>query len=685
MKIGGIVDSYYKLYYNSPEMEQDKIKALIRIAKNIVCCLTMGTRRNFDESSITSVKSRYKSELAPIEEEISPIVEPLEWIEYLSKQAQASDSLALKTRAREAFATLAKKKLIQFGYGFCEMWDLQVEEFSESEKETDHEETNKPQKTATASDKGASQLAHSGECGINEILDTDWMDGETNTQSEEQKTEGGEEKLKPPPKADQSIESELSDDSLPEIKKITASSVHRARAAAANSQSASKPQKPILAASGTASTGQAAYNRASAASKQVHFGAQQPIFNQAFGYNDRTPKQSHYMDMSDKHGLLMKGGDAQIVQGTDGYSYMRIEPDRFQNERSRAQSDHSIERKFSLAMRSNKSVQMDKLGVDGPTTVKKWFENFELKAREIPEERWAFEAYSHFDDNVLDVYKEMEYGETNYRMIKQFMIRELTPLGYNTKVINDFFGAKQKPDESVDAFARRLKRYIREANVEDRQSMTQKLTATFAAGLNPEITKCTGVLDESMNFDEARGRAKHVEDREREALVRRQYTINSVQAEESVNAVAKPSRCFKCDKEGHRASECKEKCCSHCGGKHIQAECDVFKALIKSMIETGMRSNRPQYEKRTFHAAHGHTSGNSSQNNMKYQSVAPSAGNRQSDRKYEQNSSSDGNRQFRNNQNSKYSQNRDSRTLDKCENCGRIGHKTENCRSQRKN
>ncbi|CAF1041152.1 unnamed protein product, partial [Brachionus calyciflorus] len=136
-----------------------------------------------------------------------------------------------------------------------------------------------------------------------------------------------------------------------------------------------------------------------------------------------------------------------------------------------------------------------------------WFKRFELQTPRWTDETRAMQVVTLFGDDAL---QNKTVQATLY----------------------EFYGAKQRPDETVEKFSNRLIKYTNEVNEQDKVIMEKRLINVFVRGQVPSLKKIL-TTNSSNDFDELVRVAKRIEQSERE-----EQKVTSLEANiENISAV----------------------------------------------------------------------------------------------------------------------------------------------------
>ena len=201
----------------------------------------------------------------------------------------------------------------------------------------------------------------------------------------------------------------------------------------------------------------------------------------------------------------------------------------------------------------NKNFRLETLR-DSSQDVTLWFERFELQTPGWTDETRAMQVVTLFEDDALQKFRQMINGKTSYFKIKDNLIRNFKQ-DRTGDIQCEFYGAKQRPDETVEKFSNRLIRYTNEVNEQEKVIMEKRLINVFVRGLVPSLKKIL-TTNSSNDFDELVRIAKRIEQYERE-----EQEVASVEANiENISAVKetdiKKSTCLICDKDNHETANC---------------------------------------------------------------------------------------------------------------------------------
>ena len=135
-------------------------------------------------------------------------------------------------------------------------------------------------------------------------------------------------------------------------------------------------------------------------------------------------------------------------------------------------------------------------------SVTNWFEQFEILTRGWNSQARGREVACYFEDLALQKYKLIPASDAeDYSRIKTFMTEQLKPANYKCSIKTLFSGAKQGPEESVEAFGTRLLQYIKEADKTNKQDLTNDLVFVFKDRCQPRIKTVLEAEDDDVPFE----------------------------------------------------------------------------------------------------------------------------------------------------------------------------------------
>lgn len=205
----------------------------------------------------------------------------------------------------------------------------------------------------------------------------------------------------------------------------------------------------------------------------------------------------------------------------------------------------------------NKQFRIETLR-DSSQDVTLWFERFELQTPGWTDEARSSQVVSLFEDDALQKFRLMKTNKSSYLAIKRNLITNFRH-DRTSDIQCDFYGAKQRADESVEKFSNRLLRYTNEVNEMEKEIMEKKLANVFLRGLTPSLKKIISI-SAGKDFDELVRIAKRVEQCEKE-----EQEITSIEAGiESINYIRNNQEqgkkdkvvCVICDKNNHETAKC---------------------------------------------------------------------------------------------------------------------------------
>lgn len=208
--------------------------------------------------------------------------------------------------------------------------------------------------------------------------------------------------------------------------------------------------------------------------------------------------------------------------------------------------------------------------------INKWFKRFESLTKTWTEEERGLLVSSHFDDTILNKYELMQKDTENYQEIKKHIIKAFEQDTMESH--QEFFSARQRPDEDVEAFGRRLLKIIGEAPSDLKSNFNKLLPRVFKKNCCSEWNYLL-VLSAKTDFESILKEAKELEKRFLEK------TNTSYQNEMSFMAMSTESVCYACKKHGHFARECPNSLkCSWCEGTHSSNECSIMKKFCTKFM-----------------------------------------------------------------------------------------------------
>jgi hypothetical protein len=212
-----------------------------------------------------------------------------------------------------------------------------------------------------------------------------------------------------------------------------------------------------------------------------------------------------------------------------------------------------------------------------------WFDRFEILTDRWKSEDRAVEIAKYFDDNVLEVYRQIPLQfARDYHGIKEMMLKKLRPHDHELKAKTAFYAAKQQPGESAEQYSRRLKKYISECNERDREGLKIELKEIFKSGVNANIRSFL-IGTKSCDFQELVQLASEVE-RSR-GSVEDEFTINAIE-EENICAINKA--------EENKSNSRGNKSCAFCNEAHLMMECMKFKEWMKQISSEASSASTQQ-------------------------------------------------------------------------------------------
>lgn len=250
---------------------------------------------------------------------------------------------------------------------------------------------------------------------------------------------------------------------------------------------------------------------------------------------------------------------------------------------------------------SRKEVKIENLR-NASQNVVDWFKRFENQTQRWTDEDRGLEVACFFEDLAFTKYDLMVVTEKHdYNAIKKSLIKAFQPKDFAFTHSLNFQSAKQQPGESVLEFGCRLLKMIGEAEDKDREELKGKLSKVFRSGCCEEIRQVL-VCCETEDFEKLWDKAKEIEPTNKKEEVAAVKSDTS-QAKENIK---RPITCYKCNKNGHIARDCREytakattskspaQPCWFCGGKnHYTADCRKLKEK-EAILRTSASKPEPR-------------------------------------------------------------------------------------------
>jgi len=231
-----------------------------------------------------------------------------------------------------------------------------------------------------------------------------------------------------------------------------------------------------------------------------------------------------------------------------------------------------------------------------------WFSHYDMitGARNWSSEIKARMLRTKLKGTSARVFKSLSPAEQNdYNTVKKRICEELRPRDSKLTASVDYFGAKQKIDESVGDFEHRLSKLRKRA---DLKIDNERMVEIFISGLLPQL-RVSCAQFRHANYDEVVLAAK---DHEQILPSPEEVEINAINSRFEAGKTEKYSKpvCFYCKAEGHTKTDCKKwkeiiqecrivgKCFSCQKTGHLAAQCPEKKKLLSSYpVETGVTAS----------------------------------------------------------------------------------------------
>ncbi|CAF0717111.1 unnamed protein product [Brachionus calyciflorus] len=185
-----------------------------------------------------------------------------------------------------------------------------------------------------------------------------------------------------------------------------------------------------------------------------------------------------------------------------------------------------------------------------------WFEQFELQTPRWTDDTRPIKVVTLFQDDDLQKFRKIKIGNTSFAEKKENLKINFKQ-DRTSDIQCDFYVAKQRPDETVEKFSKRLINYTNEVIEQEKVIMEKSLINVFVRGLVPSLRKILATST-SNDFDELVRVAKLIEQYEREEKETTSLVANIENISLAKETELKKSTCIICDKENHETANCFE-------------------------------------------------------------------------------------------------------------------------------
>ena len=182
-----------------------------------------------------------------------------------------------------------------------------------------------------------------------------------------------------------------------------------------------------------------------------------------------------------------------------------------------------------------------------------WFETFEIQTMRWTDDMRGFEVASYFDNAAREQYKKMDpYKRTNYQEIRKYMIQNFKAHRPINKIMEELYHVGQRPDENIESYSNRISKLIKELPDSFQKITKETLPIIFRDGCSNDIKKI--LPRDQKSFEKLVREAIEIE---RDLKTQENFTLAAIKDKDEKKEDSKPIKCYKCDKVGHKAKECR--------------------------------------------------------------------------------------------------------------------------------